>query len=228
MSCDSDIGRVRHHEVESLVSGVPKSASDEIRACRKPERRALSCAVSTACASMSVPMPVALRQFMQQREQDRARASAEIGDAQRARACGSRRSPRARLPPLFRYRAAARASRATAQTAGPRIPSSPRMRATGSPASRRAASCRDRLALRCGQRARCGRGEARCDRATAHGRSSRRASSAGDSIPAASNCAATIRRAAAISGAPARSGRLMPRRSARRAGRPGFPRPARR
>ena len=40
-------------------------------------------AVSSAAALMSVPTPVAVRQFGQQRQQDRTGAGAEVGDAER-------------------------------------------------------------------------------------------------------------------------------------------------
>ena len=140
------------------------------------------------------------RQFGQQREQDRAGAGAEIGDAQ-ADDRGRRRRATSPAPvrPPSRYPAAAPASRPRVAAAAPRIPSRRECARPARPRCRRCAYCASSAAS----------AEVSCRLACAimpvRSRSSAaprrmRASSSASSLPADFNCAASVRRALSMLG----------------------------
>ncbi len=81
------IGRIGDDEIEWSVERAAVVGREKRRAVAKAKLLCVRRARPRAHpSSMSVPMPLRVRQFGQQRQQDRARTGAEIGDAQRSRA----------------------------------------------------------------------------------------------------------------------------------------------
>ena len=137
------------------------------------------------------------RQFGQQREQERARAGAEIGDAQRAATARFGSSAASAASTTVSVSGRGTSVSALSRSGSPQNSLRPRMRATGSRASRRAASAAMAPASLGGEPAVRLRGERGVIERRARAPTSRRASSSGVSRPRRRNSAARWRRAPA-------------------------------
>ena len=131
-----------------MRSKLPRIASHQSparKAARSPTpfAAALCRATRSAASERSTPIPMALREFVEERRQDAARSGAEIEAAQGRGPVRPRRPERPR--PGSRCPAAAPGCRAPAGTAGPRTP---RRRGCGPPARRRGAAPGPRRARR--------------------------------------------------------------------------------
>ena len=167
-----DIGRVGHDQIERPRQRRAEIARRKVRArVQARAAAALSRAVTSASRADVGADAGRVRQFGQERQQERARAGAEIGDAQRAAARPAfvDRGERCLdhglgLRPRHQRGLETRSGR-------PQNSLPPTMRATGSRSSRRAAMRDQRRGLLVAEAAVGFDRRARCGRARAHGRS---------------------------------------------------------
>ena len=142
MSPRAHIGRIGDDEIEAARERGAEIAGNEC--ARAPRRRAARALRARDRERRRIAVGAdrdGVRQFGEQRKQDRAGAGAEIGDAQRARA-RRRRGRCAASAASTTVSVSGRGTSTAGETASGRPQNSltPMMRATGSPASRRATS----------------------------------------------------------------------------------------